>query len=69
MRKNWIFNERFSTIKLREQENNMYTLQCIKDLYYIDLAQGLTIRGFDRYLESYIRVYDENLNFLGYDKK
>ena len=48
----------------------MYTLQNIKDTYYAELASGETER---RPLEQYIReqfipCYDDELNFLGYDR-
>lgn len=45
----------------------MYTLQNIKDAYYTDLALGIVDRGFEEYLrENYERVYDDQLNFIGY---
>jgi len=48
----------------------MYTLQQIKDQYYYELATGQTERrGLEQYIrEEYIPCYDEDLNFLGYDK-
>jgi len=45
------------------------TLQDIKDMYYVDLAIGVEARGFEQYLERFERVYDVNLNFIGYELK
>jgi hypothetical protein len=49
----------------------MYTLQNIKDEYYTDLALGLIGRiGLEEYInEYYLRCYDDNLEFLGYDRR
>lgn len=46
----------------------MYTLQNIKDRYYLDLALGNTERRpLEQYLrEEYVPCYDEQFNFLGY---
>jgi hypothetical protein len=48
----------------------MFTLQNIKDKYYLDLAYGLVDVDFNTYLqENYVRTYDINLNFVGWDLK
>jgi len=49
----------------------MYTLQNIKDAYYCDLANNDTERrSLDAYVrEEYTPVYDEKLDFLGWEKK
>jgi hypothetical protein len=50
--------------------NGLFTLQNVKDVYYTDLSFGLTERGFEQYLkENFTQVYDENLNFIGYERK
>ncbi len=47
----------------------MYTFQNIKDLYYTELALEHTDRmSLDEYIKAnFVQVYDDNLNFLGYD--
>lgn len=49
----------------------MYTLQNIKDEYYYELAHGYTVRiSLEDYIkEYYVQCYDEELNFIGYDKR
>lgn len=48
----------------------MYTLQNIKDEYYVELSIGLKNIGFDQYLKEYfVQTYDEHLNLLGYERK
>lgn len=49
----------------------MYTLQNIKDQYYADLANGdIERRSLEEYIrEEYIPCYDDELNFMGWDKK
>jgi len=49
----------------------MYTLQDIKNAYYLELANGETDRmSLDDYIrENYIPCYDAELNFEGYDRK
>lgn len=53
------------------KEKNMYTLQQIKDIYYYELATGQTERrGLEQYIkEEFIPCYDDELNFMGYDKQ
>lgn len=48
----------------------MYTLQDIKDQYYHELATGQTERrGLEQYVrEEFIPCYDEDLNFMGYER-
>lgn len=48
----------------------MYTLENIKDMYYTDLTNGLIELGFEQYFrENYIPCYDENVNFIGYERR
>lgn len=48
----------------------MYTLQQIKDEYYLELSIGIITRGFEDYLaEHYVQTYDANMNFIGYESK
>lgn len=48
----------------------MYTLQNIKDEYYTELALGnIYKKSFDDYLrENYQQIYDNDLNFLGWER-
>jgi len=48
--------------------DTVYSLQDIKDNYYRALSWGMIERmGLNEYIkEYYVRVYDINLNFLGY---
>ncbi len=46
----------------------MLTLQNIKDTYYVRLASGEILMGFEEYLKTYyMPAYDDECNFLGYD--
>lgn len=49
----------------------MYTLQDIKDQYYMELAMDDKVRCDlqDYVREHFIPVYDEEFNFIGWDKK
>jgi len=48
----------------------MYTLQEVKDTYYLELAMGLIKHGLDSYIKAnFVRTYDTSLNMIGYDRE
>lgn len=49
----------------------MYTLQNVKDRYYTELAVGcIGVMKLEEYLRVlFNRVYDDELNFIGYEEK
>lgn len=49
----------------------MYTLQQIKDSYYVELALGDSERrSLEQYIkDEYVQCYDDEMNFLGYEKE
>lgn len=49
----------------------MITIQNIKDEYYVKLAQGLIKRqNLETYIkENYIQLYNDKLEFIGYEKR
>ncbi len=48
----------------------MITLQEIKDEYYMELSMGNIMRmSLEEYIrQNYYRVYDDNMNFIGWEK-
>ena len=52
-------------------ENNIVTLQNIKDEFYAYLAQDCTLcMSLDQYItDNFEQVYDAELNFIGYQRK
>jgi len=48
----------------------MYTLQEVKDSYYIELSMGLVKHGLESYIKAnYVRTYDTSLHLIGYDRE
>lgn len=44
-------------------------LEKVKDVYYAELALGTEVRSFGQYLtENYTKLYDAELNFIGYER-